>query len=177
MSRVGQKPIPLPQGVEAVVNERTLKIKGKLGELSMTVSSLVQIKKEGNVLSFVPVNKTKQARMDWGTARSRANSMVVGVTEGFKQKMQLQGVGYRAEMRGKSLSMKVGHSHEDNFNPPTGINVKVDKQVDIEITGVDKQAVGQFAAELHLTKPPEPYKAKGVHYEGQEVERKEGKKK
>ncbi len=177
MSRVGQKPITLPAGVEAVVNERTLKIKGKGGELSMIVSPLIQVKKEGNVLTFTPVNKTKQARMDWGTTRSKANSIVKGVTEGFKQKMQLQGVGYRAEMKGKTLSMKVGHSHEDNFTPPTGVNVKVDKQTDIEISGADKQAVGQFAAQLHLTKPPEPYKAKGVHYEGQEVERKEGKKK
>ncbi|TAH32639.1 MAG: 50S ribosomal protein L6 [Alphaproteobacteria bacterium] len=177
MSRVGQKPITLPAGVEAVVNERTLKIKGKGGELSMNFSPLITVKKEGNVLTFTPVNKTKQARMDWGTTRSRANSMVKGVTEGFKQKMQLQGVGYRAEMKGKTLSMKVGHSHEDISTPPTGVNVKVDKQTDIEISGADKQAVGQYAALLHLTKPPEPYKAKGVHYEGQEVERKEGKKK
>ena len=177
MSRVGLKPVPLPSGVEAVVNGQVLKIKGKLGELSMTFSRNVVVKKQGDTLVFEAISKSKQARMDWGTTRSRASSMVKGVTEGFKQKMQLQGVGYRAEMKGKTLSMKVGHSHDDNFDLPQGVNVKVDKQVDIEISGVSKQAVGQFAAELHLTKPPEPYKAKGVHYEGQEVERKEGKKK
>ena len=178
MSRVGQKPIQLPSGVEATIAGQLLKIKGKGGELSMEFSPLIQAKKEGNVLTFVPLNaKDKQARMDWGTTTSKARSLVKGVSEGYTVKMQLQGVGYRAELRGKQLAMKVGHSHEDVFDVPAGISVKVDKQTDITITGADKHAVGQFAAELHLTKPPEPYKAKGVHYEGQFVERKEGKKK
>lgn len=177
MSRIGQKPIELPSGVEATITGQLLKIKGKGGELSMEFSPLILAKKEGNVLTFAPVNKDKQSRMDWGTTTSRARSLVKGVSEGYTIKMQLQGVGYRAEVKGKNLVMKVGHSHEDIFEVPAGISVKVDKQTDITITGASKHAVGQFAAELHLTKPPEPYKAKGVHYEGQFVERKEGKKK
>jgi large subunit ribosomal protein L6 len=154
-----------------------VKAKGKLGELSVKIPPLVAIKREGNVITFSPVDKSKQARMNWGTARALVGNAVKGVSEGYKRKLQLQGVGYRAELKGKTLSAKLGHSHDDNFDLPNGISAKVDKQVDIEITGVDKRAVGQFEAEIYLTKPPEPYKAKGVHKEDGFVERKEGKKK
>lgn len=177
MSRVGQKPIELPSGVDFTIQGSVLKAKGKLGELSMTMPPLVNVKKDGNTVSFEPANESKQARMNWGTTRALANNMVKGVSEGYKRKAQLQGVGYRAELKGKTLSAKLGFSHDSNFDVPNGISVKVDKQVDLEYSGIDKQLVGQFEANVYQTKRPEPYKAKGVHKEGGFVERKEGKKK
>ena len=203
MSRIGKLPIPVPTGTEVKVNGQTVEAKGKKGLLSMTLSELVLPELEGAELKISPrpdlvekanarIDLFKQrgkklptfaealdpaARTQWGTARARLANMIHGVSEGFTKNLEIQGVGYRAQMQGKDLKLSLGFSHEVIYKAPEGIEIKAPKPTEIEISGIDKQQVGQVAAEIRSYRPPEPYKGKGVRYAGEYVRRKEGKKK
>lgn len=203
MSRIGKLPIPVPSGTEVKVNGQTVEAKGKKGLLSMTLSELVLPELEGAELKISPrpdlVEKANAridlfkkrgkklptfaealdpaARTQWGTARARLANMIHGVSEGFTKNLEIQGVGYRAQMQGKDLKLSLGFSHEVIYKAPEGIEIKAPKPTEIEISGIDKQQVGQVAAEIRSYRPPEPYKGKGVRYAGEYVRRKEGKKK
>ena len=177
MSRVGKYPVALPQGVTADLKDSHLAVKGKMGNLSLAIPSEVAVKIDGgSVMVSMPV-ESQRARVLWGTTRNNINNMVKGVTEGFKQVLEIEGVGFRAALAGKDLVMQLGFSHEVKYLVPEGITAKVDKQTVITITGIDKQKVGQISSEIRALKPPEPYKGKGIKYAGERVRRKEGKKK
>jgi large subunit ribosomal protein L6 len=177
MSRVGKYPVALPQGVTAEIKGHTVAIKGKMGNLSLEAPAEVEVKVvEGKVAVSVR-HDTARARVLWGSTRSNINNMVKGVTEGFKEVLEIEGVGFRAAVQGKDLVMQLGFSHEVKFHIPDGITIKAEKPTVISITGIDKQKVGQVAAEIRGLKKPEPYKGKGIKYEGERVRRKEGKKK
>ena len=181
MSRIGKNPVVIPQGVEVQVNGQNLKAKGKLGELSLqindNVSAAVEAGDDGKVVSLKPRNETPDALRIWPTMRMLVKGMMVGVSEGYSKKLQIQGVGYRANLQGQDLVLSLGFSHEIRYRIPEGIKIKVDNQTEIEITGIDKQKVGQAAANIRGFKPPEPYKGKGIRYVGEYIVRKEGKKK
>ncbi len=168
MSRTGKKPIPAASGVTVTIADRTVTAKGPKGEQSLTLMDVVNAK---------PVNDSKEARAAWGTTRALINNMVVGVKDGFEKRLQIQGVGYRAAMQGKDLKLSLGFSHEVVFQTPAGITIAAPTQTEVVVTGVDKQQVGQVAADIRGWRPPEPYKGKGVRYVGEFVARKEGKKK
>jgi large subunit ribosomal protein L6 len=154
-----------------------LSAKGKLGELHMTLSDQVSVKVDGDKVVFAAVNDSKQAKMLWGTARNLARNMVTGVSKGFQKNLEINGVGYRAAVQGKSLQLQLGYSHDVNVPIPDDITVKCDKPTSITITGRDKQRVGQMAAEIRAFRGPEPYKGKGIKYDVETILRKEGKKK
>lgn len=178
MSRVGKNPVEIPSGVDVKVGAKTITVKGKLGELTTILAGdMVEAKVEGN--KFIVANKqaSKHARMVWGTTRNNVRSMIEGVTNGYKKNLEIAGVGYRAEVAGQVLKMKIGFSHEVLYTFPKGISITVDKQTNLEIKGIDKKQVGQIAAEIRALKKPEPYKLTGIKYQGEEVEKKEGKKK
>ncbi|MCW9034276.1 MAG: 50S ribosomal protein L6 [Alphaproteobacteria bacterium] len=177
MSRVGKNPVIVPEGVTVEVAGKSVSAKGKLGQLSMTLTNDIDIKLDGNELSFKPISNSIFARKMWGTARSRAQNLVTGVSEGFTKELEIQGVGYRAAVKGKNLELQLGFSHDVIHPIPEGITIKCESQTAIAISGADKQAVGQIAAEIRAYRPPEPYKGKGVRYKGEQVLRKEGKKK
>jgi large subunit ribosomal protein L6 len=177
MSRVGKYPVALPQGVTAEVKSQTVSVKGKLGNLSLVVPGEVTVKLEDGKLAVSRAHDTARARVLWGTTRNNINNMVKGVTEGFKTVLEIEGVGFKAAMQGKTLVLNIGFSHEVRFTPPEGIMIKAEKPTILSITGIDKQQVGQVAAEIRGMKKPEPYKGKGIKYEGERVRRKEGKKK
>ena len=177
MSRVGKHPVALPQGVSAEVKDGSITVKGKLGTLSLPVHSDVDVTLADNQVSVTPKSKTAQARMMWGTTRNNVANMVKGVSEGFKQVLEIEGVGFRAAVQGKDLVMQLGFSHEVRYPMPAGIEIKAEKPTLISITGFDRQMVGQVAAEIRGMKKPEPYKGKGIKYAGERVRRKEGKKK
>jgi large subunit ribosomal protein L6 len=177
MSRVGKYPVALPQGVTAEVKGQTVAIKGKLGNLSLVMPSEIGVKVEGGKVVVSKAHDSPRARVLWGTARNNINNMVKGVTEGFKTVLEIEGVGFKAAMQGKDLVLQLGFSHEVRFAPPTGITIKADKPTQLTITGIDRQQVGQVAAEIRGMKKPEPYKGKGIHYAGEKIRRKEGKKK
>ena len=181
MSRIGKNPVSIPSGVDVQVNGQTLKVKGKLGELSLNVHEDVSVAladDEGQkVLKFQPKSETPMSLKVWPTMRVLAKNMMAGVTTGYQKKLQIQGVGYRANLQGQDLVLALGFSHEVRFRVPEGIKLKVDNQTEIEITGIDKQKVGQVAANIRGFKPPEPYKGKGIRYVGEYIVRKEGKKK
>ncbi len=177
MSRVGKHPVALPQGVTAEVKGHTVAVKGKLGSLSMAFPSEVDVKVEDGKVVTAPANDTQRARMMWGTVRNSINNMVKGVTEGFKITLEIEGVGFRAAMQGKDLVMQLGFSHEVKFHVPEGITIKAEKPTVISVSGFDRQKVGQVAAEIRGLKKPEPYKGKGIKYQGEKIRRKEGKKK
>lgn len=177
MSRVGKHPVALPQGVSAEVKDGTITVKGKLGSLSLVVASDIEVKVADNQVSVTPQAQTIRARMMWGTTRNNVANMVKGVSEGFKQVLEIEGVGFRAAMQGKDLVMQLGFSHEVRYPAPQGIEIKAEKPTVISITGFDRQKVGQVAAEIRSMKKPEPYKGKGIKYAGERVRRKEGKKK
>jgi len=177
MSRVGKYPVALPQGVTAEVKNDHVAVKGKMGNLALALPDEVEVKVgEGKVVVSMR-HDTARARVLWGTTRNNINNMVKGVTEGFKEVLEIEGVGFRAALAGKDLALQIGFSHEVKFHIPEGITIKVDKQTVLTITGIDKQRVGQVAAEIRSLKPPEPYKGKGIHYIGERIRRKEGKKK
>jgi len=177
MSRIAKHPIKLPAGIEAKLAGNKLVIKGKKGELSLTVSNDVKAEvKDGAVVLAKAVN-SRQAGAMWGTTASLVRGMIKGVSEGYTKRLIIEGVGFRAALQGKDLVLQIGFSHEVRYKIPAGIEVKVPKQTEIEISGIDKQKVGQVAAELFLMKRPEPYKGKGINYEGRRIRRKEGKKK
>lgn len=177
MSRVGKHPVPLPQGVTAEVKGEAVTVKGKLGTLTLALTPEVEVKLEGGAVAVSPRHETKKARMLWGTTRNNVANMVKGVSEGFKKTLEIEGVGFRVALQGKTLVLQLGFSHEVKYPIPEGIEIKAEKPTLIAISGFDKQKVGQVAAEIRGMKKPEPYKGKGIHYAGERVRRKEGKKK
>ncbi|QQG36196.1 MAG: 50S ribosomal protein L6 [Micavibrio aeruginosavorus] len=177
MSRVGKNPVKLVDGVNAEVNGQTVKVKGKLGELSMQVHDNVAVKLENGEIAVSPKDDSRETRALWATMRNLIKNMVQGVSAGYTKVLEIQGVGYRANLQGTNLNLQLGFSHDINFPVPEGIKMAVEKQTKITITGIDKQKVGQVAADIYRMKPPEPYKGKGIRYEGQQILRKEGKKK
>ena len=177
MSRVASNPILLPDGVEIKVEGKTVTASGKMGELSYAVHELVRLVDEEGCITFVPEDESKEAKALSGTMRALLYNMVVGVSEGFQKKLELQGVGYRAQASGKKLTLQLGFSHPVEYEVPEGINLEAPSQTEIVISGKDKQQVGQVCAEIRSFRPPEPYKGKGVRYSGERVRRKEAKKK
>lgn len=177
MSRVGKNPVKLADGVTAEVDGQTVKVKGKLGELSMQVHKNVAVKLENGEITVSPKDETRETRALWATMRNLIKNMVQGVSAGYTKVLEIHGVGLRANLQGSNLNLQLGFSHDINFPVPEGIKVSVEKQTKITITGIDKQQVGQVSADIYRMKPPEPYKGKGIRYEGQQILRKEGKKK
>jgi large subunit ribosomal protein L6 len=177
MSRIGKKPVPVPSGVTANVEGQTVKMKGPKGALSFLVPDEVSVKLEDGKVKVDPRNETKRARSMWGTSRTLVNNLVTGVTKGYEKKLEITGVGYRAALQGKNLQIALGYSHDVIYPIPEGIAIVAPKPTEIVITGIDKQKVGQVAAEIRAFRPPEPYKGKGVRYAGEYIFRKEGKKK
>ena len=179
MSRIGKKPVAIPSGVTPTISGQTVKVKGPKGELSFTLPDSVKVTQEDAGLTVAPVDNSKTARSMWGMSRTQIENLIKGVTEGFSHILEIQGVGYRAAMKGKKLQLNVGYSHEVVHDIPDGVKVEVSgaKQEIITITGIDKQTVGQVASEIRAYRPPEPYQGKGVRYQGEYIFRKEGKKK
>ncbi len=177
MSRIGNKPVTVPDGVTIELANSVLKAKGKLGELSMTVVELVDMSHADNQIVVTPKEQTKIARSMWGMQRSLAQNLVTGVSEGFSKELEIQGVGYRANLQGKMLKLQLGYSHDIDFPIPDGIQIECERPTAVKISGIDKQQVGQVAAKIRSFRPPEPYKGKGVRYVGEYIFRKEGKKK
>ena len=177
MSRIGKKPIAVPAGVTVTLEGQTIAVKGPKGQLSWTVIDDVVVKHENGEITLSPRDDSQRARGMWGLSRTLVDNMVHGVTQGFEQKLELVGVGYRAALKGDALSLQLGFSHDVEVAPPAGVSFVVPKQTEITISGIDKQAVGEIAAKIRRIRPPEPYKGKGVRYAGEKVRRKEGKKK
>ena len=177
MSRIGKNPVDVPQGVDVAIVGQIVTAKGKLGELSATFTDDVDISREENLVWVKPRGNSRNARKMWGTARSVISNLVVGVSEGYTRNLEINGVGYRAQVQGKELIMQLGYSHEVRHAIPEGITVKCPDQTHITVEGADKQKVGQTAAEIRAYRPPEPYKGKGIKYADEYVRRKEGKKK
>jgi len=177
MSRIGKKPIAIPASVTLTVEGQTVSVKGPKGQLSFTVPEEVSITREGAELTLAPSVDTQRARGMWGLSRTLVANMVHGVTDGYEEVLELVGVGYRAAMKGTALSMQLGFSHDVDIPAPSGVTFVVPKQTEVRISGIDKQLVGETAARIRRIRPPEPYKGKGVRYQGETVRRKEGKKK
>ena len=177
MSRVAKAPIKIPAGVEVKLADRKIAIKGKQGQLELDVHSAVEIKQEDGVLTFAPKTGDKLANALAGTFRALVNNMVTGVSAGFEKKLVLQGVGYRAKATGNVLNLSLGFSHPVDYTLPEGVSVETPSQTEVVIKGIDKQKVGQVAAEIRGYRPPEPYKGKGVRYADENVRHKEAKKK
>jgi large subunit ribosomal protein L6 len=177
MSRIGKKTVPIPAGVTLTLDGQKVTVKGPKGELSWTVVDEIEVARGDEGVSFSPRNDSQRARAMWGLSRTLVANMVQGVTEGYERTLELVGVGYRAAMKGKALSMQLGFSHEVDIPAPDGITFATPRQTAIVITGIDKQLVGETAARIRKIRPPEPYKGKGVRYAGEKVRRKEGKKK
>jgi large subunit ribosomal protein L6 len=177
MSRIGKKPVAIPAGVSASIEGRTLSVKGPKGTLSLPLADEVTYAVEDGSISVQPANETKRARSFWGMQRTLVQNLVTGVTEGFTKKLQITGVGYRANLQGKNLKLQLGYSHDVDYAVPEGIEIKTPDQTTVEISGIDRQKVGQVAAEIRRWRKPEPYKGKGIKYAGEFIFRKEGKKK
>ena len=185
MSRIGNKPVTIPEGVEVNVNGQEVKAKGKLGELELIINDEVSIKldeianddKKEKIVVLEPKSNSRFAKQIWPTMRTLVNNIVIGVSEGYSKKLEIKGVGYRGNLQGKTLVLSLGFSHEVRYDIPEGVDVKMDGQTNIEVSGIDKQLVGQVAAKIRGFKPPEPYKGKGIRYVDEYVVRKEGKKK
>jgi len=177
MSRTGKLPITVPSAVKVDLAKDKITVKGPKGELTTSITGDVQVSVDQGKILVKPANDGSRARVMWGTTRANINNMVKGVSEGYVIKMELQGVGFRADVAKGFLSMSLGFSHEIKYFIPAGITIKVEKQTALEISGFDKQLVGQVAAEIQRLKKPEPYKGKGIRYVGQYIRRKEGKKK
>lgn len=177
MSRIGKKPVELPSGVTATVSGQTIEVKGPKATQNFTATDDVTIAIEDNVVTVTPRGKSKRARQQWGMSRTIVANMVKGVTEGFKKELEINGVGYRAQMAGNVLKLNLGYSHEVNFEVPNGVTVTCPKQTEIVVEGDDPQLVGQVAANIREWRKPEPYKGKGIKYKDEYIFRKEGKKK
>ncbi len=177
MSRVGKYPVPVPSGVTVQIAGKALSVKGKLGESALTLSDDVDVTVDGGLVTVNPVSETKRARMMWGTTRALINNMVKGVSDGFTVNLEINGVGYRAAVQGKTLQLQLGFSHDVDYPIPDDVTIKCEKPTAIAITGRDKQRVGQIASEIRAYRGPEPYKGKGIKYETETILRKEGKKK
>ncbi len=177
MSRIGKNPVVVPDGVNVNIAGQLITAKGKQGELSATLVDEIEVSQEGNLISVSPRGDSVHARKMWGTSRTVINNLVVGVSDGFEKKLEINGVGYRAQVQGKELVLQLGFSHDVKYPIPEGIEIKCADQTHVSISGADKQKVGQIAAEIRSYRPPEPYKGKGVKYEDEYILRKEGKKK
>lgn len=177
MSRIGKKPVPVPAGVTATVEGGQIHVKGPKGTLTMPLADDIKYEVTDGGISVQPANETKRARAFWGMQRTLVQNLVTGVTTGFAKKLLITGVGYRAASQGKVLKLQLGYSHDVNFDIPEGIEIKTPDQTTVEISGIDKQKVGQVAAEIRRWRKPEPYKGKGIKYDGEFIFRKEGKKK
>jgi len=177
MSRIGKRPVALPSGVSATTEGETLSVKGPKGNLSLQMRDEIRYDISDEGILVQPANATKQARAFWGMQRTLVQNLVTGVTEGFTKTLEITGVGYRAQAQGRNLRLQLGYSHDVNFPVPEGIEVKTPDQNTVEISGIDKQKVGQVAAEIRRWRKPEPYKGKGIKYRGEYIFRKEGKKK
>ena len=177
MSRIGKKPVPVPAGVTANIEGQTVKVKGPKGAMQVVLPDDVTVKLDQGAVKVDPRNETKRARSMWGTSRTLVSNLVTGVTKGFERKLEITGVGYRAAVQGKNLQIALGYSHDVVYPIPNGIAVATPKPTEVVITGIDRQQVGQVAAEIRAFRKPEPYKGKGVKYAGEYIFRKEGKKK
>jgi large subunit ribosomal protein L6 len=177
MSRIGKKPVTVPKEVTANVTGQTVKMKGPKGELSFVASDRVSVSMKDGSIKVEPRDETKQARAEWGMSRTRIMNLIKGVTKGYEQRLEINGVGYRATVQGQKLDLSLGYSHEIKYPIPAGIKIECPKPTEIVISGIDRQKVGQVAAEIRAYRPPEPYKGKGVKYAGEYIFRKEGKKK
>jgi large subunit ribosomal protein L6 len=177
MSRVGKKPVAVPSGVTAKVEGQTVSVKGPKGELKFTVPDDVAVALDNGAIKVDPRTDSKRARAMWGMSRSMVNNLVVGVTSGYERKLEITGVGYKAAVAGKTLQLSLGYSHDVNYPIPAGIAIATPKPTEVTISGIDKRQVGQVAAEIRAFRGPEPYKGKGIKYEGEFIFRKEGKKK
>jgi large subunit ribosomal protein L6 len=177
MSRIGKKPVPVPKGVTANVEGQTVTTKGPKGQLAVVLVDQVAVSMTEDGVAVEPRDESKQARALWGMSRTVVQNIVTGVTQGFEKKLEISGVGYRAQVQGKNLNLALGYSHDVAYPIPDGIQVQCPKPTEIVVSGIDKQKVGQVAAEIRRYRPPEPYKGKGVKYAGEFIFRKEGKKK
>lgn len=177
MSRIGKKPVAIPGGVTAAVNGQEVIVKGPKGELKHVLVDSILAKTGENGIEVAMREDSKEARAMWGLSRTLIANLVTGVTDGFTKKLEITGVGYRAAVQGSNLQLQLGYSHDVSFTVPEGIQVKCPKPTEIVVTGIDKQKVGQAAAEIRQFRPPEPYKGKGVRYADEFIYRKEGKKK
>ncbi len=177
MSRIGKNPVVVPDGVTPEISGQLVKIKGPKGEMSFKVHDDVSVKLEDGQIVLAPKSQSQTARQIWPTCRTRVNNLVIGVTEGFKKDLEIKGVGYRANLQGKTLVLALGYSHEVRYEVPEGIEVTVENQTALTVSGIDKQAVGQVAAEIREFRKPEPYKGKGIRYKDEYIMMKEGKKK
>ncbi|MGF9695253.1 MULTISPECIES: 50S ribosomal protein L6 [unclassified Rhizobium] len=177
MSRIGKKPVQVPAGITAAVDGQTVTAKGPKGELVFVANDEVKLALEDNAVSVTPASNSKDARSKWGMSRTMIENIFKGVKDGFERKLEINGVGYRAAMQGKNLQLSLGFSHDVVYEPPQGISIAVPKPTEIVVTGINKQQVGQVAAEIREYRGPEPYKGKGVKYAEERIVRKEGKKK
>jgi large subunit ribosomal protein L6 len=177
MSRIGKRAVAVPSGITANVEGQTVKVKGPKGALSVVLPDDVAVKLDGGQIKVDPRSETKRARSQWGTSRTLVANLITGVTKGFEQRLEINGVGYRAAVQGKNLQLALGYSHDVIYPIPEGITIATPRPVEIVITGIDRQKVGQVAAEIRDFRPPEPYKGKGVKYATERIFRKEGKKK
>ncbi|WP_109799471.1 MULTISPECIES: 50S ribosomal protein L6 [Novosphingobium] len=177
MSRIGKKPVTIPSGVTANIADGVLTVKGPKGTLTLTLRDEISYTVEGDTILVKPANDTKSARAFWGMQRTLVDNLVTGVTQGYTKVLEITGVGYRANAQGKNLKLQLGYSHDVDFPVPEGIEIKTPDNTTVEISGIDKQKVGQVAAEIRRWRKPEPYKGKGIKYRGEFIFRKEGKKK
>ena len=177
MSRIGKKPVAVPAGVTAAIEGKTLSVKGPKGTLTLSLADEVSYAVEDGSISVQPSNETKRARSFWGMQRTLVQNLITGVTEGYTKTLQITGVGYRANVQGKNLKLQLGYSHDVDFAIHEGITIATPDQTTVQISGIDKQQVGQVAAEIRRWRKPEPYKGKGIKYAGEFIFRKEGKKK
>ncbi|WP_108861247.1 50S ribosomal protein L6 [Ruegeria sp. Alg231-54] len=177
MSRIGKRPVELPSGVTASVSGQTIEVKGPKGARSFTATDDVTLSVEDNVVQINPRGMSKRARQQWGMSRTMVANLVTGVTEGFRKELEIQGVGYRAQMQGNTLKLNLGYSHDVDFVAPEGVTITAPKQTVIIVEGNDQQQVGEVAAKIREWRRPEPYKGKGIRYKGEFIFRKEGKKK
>ena len=177
MSRIGKKAVAVPSGVTVTLAGQAITVKGPKGQLAYTVPDEIIVAQDNGQLSFTPTSESQRASAMWGLTRTLVSNMVEGVTKGYEESLELVGVGYRAAIKGRNLSLQLGFSHDIDMPPPEGIAFASAKPTEIKISGIDKQMVGEVAARIRRIRPPEPYKGKGVRYAGEKVRRKEGKKK
>ncbi len=177
MSRIGKRPVAIPGGVSAEIKDGVLAVKGPKGTLTLTLRDEISYTVDGDSILVKPANDTKAARAFWGMQRTLVDNLITGVTDGYTKVLEITGVGYRANAQGKNLKLQLGYSHDVDFAVPEGIEIKTPDNTTIEISGIDKQKVGQTAAEIRRWRKPEPYKGKGIKYRGEYIFRKEGKKK
>ena len=177
MSRIGKRPVSVPQGVTAAVDGQTVTAKGPKGELKFVVNDEVLVKLDDGQIKVDPRDQSKAARSKWGMSRTQIVNILTGVKDGFEKRLEINGVGYRAAMQGRNLQLALGFSHDVVYEAPQGVTIAVPKPTEIVVSGIDKQAVGQAAAEIREYRGPEPYKGKGVKYANERIVRKEGKKK